>query len=228
MKAGAYRSRAAGQTASLADRLRWSRILAVVTIDEPKHAAPLAVALQSGGVDAVEVTLRNPLAFEAIQVMRQAAPRLLIGAGTALNPLHVNAARKAGADFALAPGFDAATVLHCAAIGFDFIPGVGTASEVQMAAAHHCRLLKLFPVCALGGISGLRALTAPFAHLGVEWVPLGGIDARTAPEYAAEASVAAIGGSWIAPRELIRGAEWAAIRRNAQEAIRLVAPVSSS
>lgn len=204
--------------AELRQRLITARIVAVVTIDDPADSAPLATALLDGGIQAVELTLRTPRALEALRAMRTAAPELLLGAGTVLNPQQAEAAREAGADFALAPGLDEATVRHCAAIGLPFVPGVGTASEIQAALVLGCRLLKFFPAEALGGVRGLVTLAAPFSHLDVGYLPLGGIEATRAPAYLAEQCVVAVGGSWIATRELIHAREWVKIKLQAAHA----------
>lgn len=205
-------------TSSWHDRLVSARIVAVLAMDDPANAAPLAAALQEGGIRAVELTLRSPNAMGVLRAMRAAAPELLLGAGTVLTAAQADAVKDAGADFALAPGFDHATVRHCAVIGLPFVPGIATASELQAALAAGCRLLKVFPAEALGGISGLRMLAKPFSHQGVCYFPIGGIDLAKASAYLAEPGVVAIGGSWIADPELIRSQAWGVIRRRASEA----------
>ncbi len=207
--------------ASLVVQLSRARIVAVVTVDAAASAAPLAANLTAGGITAVELALRTPAALAALREFRAAAPGVLLGAGTVLLPEQADAARAAGADFALAPGFDVATARHCGAIGLPFVPGVATASDIQAALREGFRLLKWFPAEPLGGARGLRALAAPFAHLGVRYLPLGGIDEAKAPAYLAEPAVAAVGGSWIAPAELIRAREWETIRGRAAAAVAL-------
>jgi 2-dehydro-3-deoxyphosphogluconate aldolase/(4S)-4-hydroxy-2-oxoglutarate aldolase len=150
--------------------------------------------------------------------MRTIAPDFLLGAGTVLTPAQAEAAQAAGADFALAPGLDAATVRHCAQLGFPIVPGVATATDIQAAWALGCGCQKFFPAEALGGAAGLRMLAAPFAHLPLSFLPLGGIDETRLPAYLAMTAVAAVGGSWIAPTDLIRRQEWAEIERRARAA----------
>lgn len=204
---------------TLVQCLENARMLAVVTLERVEDAAPLAAALREGGIQAAELALRTPVALDALQALRQAAPDLLLGAGTVLSPQQADEAQKAGADFALAPGLDAATVRHCAQRGFPFIPGVATPSEMQLAIGLGCRVLKFFPAEALGGAAGLRAAAQPFAHLGVRYLPMGGIDAGQAAAYAALPAVAAVGGSWIAPPEDIRHGAWNKIAGRAREAM---------
>lgn len=207
-----------------AEKLAATRLVAVATIERPEDAAPLAEALAAGGLAAVEVALRTPRALDAIRAMKRAWPASLLGAGTVLTPGQADAARSAGADFGLAPGLDAATVRRCAALAWPFIPGVATASEIQAAIGLGCRLLKFFPAETLGGPRGLRVLAAPFAHIGVRFLPLGGIDAAALPAWLAEPSVAAVGGSWIAPPSAIRQKDWAGIARRAAEAVAAARP----
>lgn len=206
---------------SLLAQLRRARVVAVVTVENVDDASSLAASLTAGGIVAVELALRTPAALAALREFRAAAPGVLLGAGTVLLPEQANAARAAGADFALAPGFDLATARHCGVIGLPFVPGVATASDIQAALREGFRLLKWFPAEPLGGTRGLRALAAPFAHLGVRYLPLGGIDEAKATAYLAEPAVAAVGGSWIAPADLIRRREWETIRSRAAAVVAL-------
>lgn len=204
-------------------RLAIARVMPVVMINEIDEVTDFAQVVSDGNIKAVELALRNPAALDMLRAMRLAAPEVLLGAGTVLTPDQASAAKAAGADFALAPGLDAATVRHCSDIGLPFIPGVATPSDVQAAVALGCRVLKFFPAEALGGVRGLRILAAPFAHLGVRYLPLGGIGLSTSAAYLAEPCVAAVGGSWIAPPELIRCKAWTRIRQNAIDAADLAA-----
>jgi 2-dehydro-3-deoxyphosphogluconate aldolase/(4S)-4-hydroxy-2-oxoglutarate aldolase len=212
------------------DRIGTCRVVPVLTVERPEDGETLASALTEGGVTTIELALRTPRALDVIRAMRAAAPGLLLGAGTVLSPDQANAAKAAGADFALSPGLDTKTFHHSVEIGLPFVPGVATASDVQAAVALGCRLLKYFPADPLGGGRGLRILAAPFAHLGVRYLPLGGIDASSASAYLAEPCVAAIGGSWIAPPELIRRQAWETIRQRVAEAVRVasITPFQSS
>ncbi len=198
-------------------------MLAVAQVEELEDAVPLANALVEGGIRAMELALRTPVSLEALSAMREAQPGLLIGAGTVLNPAQADAARAAGASFAVAPGLDGATVRHCRETRFPFAPGVATPSEIQSALALGCRVLKFFPAEFLGGVRGFRAINAPFAHLGARFIALGGIDEARAADYLAEPAVAAVGGSWIAPAGLIRQKAWGQIRENAAAAVALAA-----
>lgn len=214
--------------ASWSASLATARVVSVLTLDRAEDAAPLIEALLAGGIRAVELALRTPAALAAVRLMRAATPDLLLGAGTVLTPAQADAAKAAGADFALAPGCDATTVQHCRKIDLPFIPGVATASDIQAALGLGCTLFKWFPAEPLGGVRGLRSLAAPFLHLGVRFLPLGGISEETTPAYLAEPCVAAVGGSWIATPELIRGRAWDEIKQRAARVTVLVAKSPSS
>ncbi|MFM8334449.1 MAG: bifunctional 4-hydroxy-2-oxoglutarate aldolase/2-dehydro-3-deoxy-phosphogluconate aldolase [Opitutaceae bacterium] len=211
---------------SCTTRFASARLVAVVTLDRPEDAGPLAEALVTAGITAIELTLRTPTALAALSALRRAAPAILLGAGTVLNPTQADAAEAAGADFALAPGLDPTTVRHCLATGLPVVPGVATASDIQTALGLGCSFLKWFPAEPLGGVKGLRTLAAPFRHLRVRYLPMGGITPETAVAYLGEPDVAAVGGSWFVTPDLIQRRAWAEISQQARRALSLV-PLSA-
>ena len=202
----------------LTERIRAAKIVAVVIIDEPTDAVPLARALLAGGIDVIELTLRTPTAFESLAAIRSACPEMIAGLGTVLTVEQVGQALQGGAAFAVAPGLNADVVRAAAAAGLPFAPGIVTPSDIESAVALGCRLLKLFPAEPSGGITYLKSIAAPYAHLGLEYIPLGGLDAENFTRYLALDNVPAVGGSWIAPRDLIRKRDWETITRNARQA----------
>lgn len=197
-------------------RIRRTGAVAVVVIDDPSRAEPLAEALLGGGIDLVELTLRTPAALEAMRRIRRAFPEIGLGAGTVLNPEQVREVADAGAEFAVAPGLNPTVVTAAAAAGLPFAPGVCTPSEIERALELGCRLLKFFPAESSGGVRHLRVVASPYAHLGVEYIPLGGLTLQTAGDWLREPSVAALGGSWIAPRDAVASGDWGRIRDNAR------------
>lgn len=203
-------------------RLQAAGAVAVVIVDDPRQAEPMAAALIEGGIDQIELTLRTPAALEAIRRIRQAFPQAGIGAGTLLEPAQVRAAVDAGATFGVAPGLNPDVVKAARVAGLPFAPGVCTPTEIERALGLGCGLLKFFPAETLGGARHLRITASPFSHLGVRYMPLGGITLQTAESYLKEPAVIALGGSWIAPRELIAGGNWGLIRENARAVRQLV------
>ena len=204
---------------SLADRIARSGNIAVAIVDDPDRAVPLARALLAGGVDAIELTFRTPRAVEALKRIVAEVPEALVGAGTVLTPAQVREAKDAGAAFAVAPGFNPDVVRAAADLGLPFAPGVMTPSEIEGAYALGCtRILKFFPASVAGGLAGLRTLAAPYKHLGLRFIPLGGLKLENTAEWLADPLVAACGGSWFAPAELIAAGVWAVNTDNARAA----------
>lgn len=193
--------------------------VAVAIVEDTEMAVPLARTLLEGGVDVIELTFRTPCAAEALRRIAAEVPEILVGAGTILTPAQLIEAKDAGAAFAVAPGFNPDVVRAAADIGIPFAPGVMTPSEIEGAYALGCtRLMKFFPASVAGGLKGLRTIAAPYKHLGIRFIPLGGLKLENTAEWLADPLVAACGGSWIAPSKLIAAGEWDAIRANAAAA----------
>ena len=187
------------------------RVVPVAVIDKVEDAVPLANALLAAGLDVIEVTFRTAAAPDAIRAIAQAHPNMLVGAGTLLEVSQVKQAKAAGAKFGVAPGLNATTVKASLELGMPFVPGVATASDVELALALGCKLQKLFPADVLGGVKLLKAFAGPYGHTGVKFIPLGGVNAGNMGEYLTLPIVAAIGGSWIVDKKLIVEKKWSEI-----------------
>jgi 2-dehydro-3-deoxyphosphogluconate aldolase/(4S)-4-hydroxy-2-oxoglutarate aldolase len=206
----------------LPNRLKQTRVIAVLMIDDANDAVPVAQSLLSGGVDCIELTLRTPVAMESLRRIREEVPQIVVGVGTILNVQQVNEVKDAGAAFGVAPGMNPRVVAEAARIGLPFAPGVCTPTDIELALEQGCRVMKFFPSEPSGGLAYLRTIAAPFAHLGVQYIPLGGVGAGNAESYLQESSVLALGGSWLAPRDVIKSKGWAKITSNAQEVMAVV------
>ncbi len=200
-----------------------SGVVATLVLEDLDHALPLAAALAAGGVTVLELTLRTPVALEAIRTIRREMPGILVGAGTVLSPAQVGECMEAGAAFGVAPGMNPRVVREARTSGLPFAPGVCTPSDIEQALENDCKLLKFFPSEPSGGLPYLRSIAAPYRHLGVRFLPLGGIDAGNAAAYLADPLVPALGGSWLAPPKLLNAGNWQAVTALAQEATALVA-----
>lgn len=200
-------------TLSLADH---GPVIPVIVIDRVEDAVPLARALVAGGVKVLEVTLRTPAALEAIAAIAKEVPEAIVGAGTLRVAADANAAKKAGARFAVSPGFTLELAGACEAQFLPLLPGVSTASEVMMAADAGYTFLKLFPATAVGGVNLLKSLAGPFAD--VSFCPTGGITVQTAPDFLALPNVKVCGGSWLTPADAVKAGDWARITQLAKEA----------
>lgn len=202
-------------TNQMREQLSASRAIATVTIDKVEDTQPLAEALLSGGVRVVEVTLRTPLALQAMRSIAKNYPELLVMAGTVITPQQVKQVQDAGAVCAVAPGMNRRVIEAALSAGLPFAPGVTTPSEIEAALEYDCDLLKYFPAESMGGIRYLKNMQAPYAHLGLKFIPLGGLNSKNAGDYLKEDCILAVGGSWIANADAIRSGDWNGIEQRA-------------
>ena len=205
----------------LLGRIETCGVIAVLVVDEARHAVPLARALLAGGVDAMELTLRTEAAIDALRAIRKDVPEMLAGIGTILRPEQVRMVAEAGAAFGVSPGVNPRVISEARRVGLPFAPGIVTPSDVEAALELGCRELKFFPAETSGGIEYLKSMAAPYLHLGVRFVPLGGVHTKNLATYLGESIVLAVGGSWLAPRDLITAEDWQAITDRAAEASRM-------
>ncbi|PSJ61718.1 bifunctional 4-hydroxy-2-oxoglutarate aldolase/2-dehydro-3-deoxy-phosphogluconate aldolase [Kumtagia ephedrae] len=194
-------------------------VVPVIAIERAADAVALADALLEGGLPVAEITFRTEAAAEVIATLADKRPELLVGAGTVLTPEALDAAISAGARFGLAPGFDAEIVEAAQGKAFAFAPGVMTPSDLSAAARRNVKLAKFFPATAAGGPAMLEAISAPFAHLGMRFIPTGGIGEDSMGEWLKLKSVAAIGGTWIARKDDISGGRWKDIADKARRSV---------
>jgi 2-dehydro-3-deoxyphosphogluconate aldolase/(4S)-4-hydroxy-2-oxoglutarate aldolase len=199
------------------ERLRAVRIVPVITIDDPDDAVPLARALAAGGLACAEITFRTPRAAEALRQITAEVPELFAGAGTVLTPEQAKAARDAGAQFIVAPGFGPHTVDYCLDKGIPVYPGVATPTEIEAALEKGLTTLKFFPAEPMGGLAYLKAVAAPYVD--VSFIPTGGVNAANVASYLAFKRVVACGGSWMAPSEWIAAKQFDRIRDESRHAI---------
>jgi len=200
------------------DRIARLGVVPVIAIERVADALPLADALLEGGLPVVEITFRTDAAAEVIRVLAQERPGLIIGAGTVLTPETARTAAEAGAQFAVAPGLNPRVVAAANELSLPFVPGVATPSDIEAGLELGCRLLKFFPSEALGGVKMLSALSAPYKHTGVRFIPTGGASQSNLDAYLKLGTVAAVGGTWIAKKEDLAAGDWEGIARRCREA----------
>lgn len=205
-------------TEELHERLYRAGVIAVLILDDVDAAVPVAKALVAGGVDAMELTLRTPVALECLRRIRREVPEMTAGVGTILTTGQVNEVVEAGAAFGVAPGMNPRTVAEAARLRLPFAPGICTPTDIELAVEAGCKLLKFFPAEPCGGLNYLRSISAPFAHLGVRYIPLGGVAQGNLETWLSEPVIHAVGGSWLAPKDLIQAGDWAAITARAAAA----------
>lgn len=205
---------------SALDRIAALGVVPVVVIDDVDAAPSLGEALCAGGLPCAEITFRTSAAVGALETLA-ADSRMTVGAGTVLDATAVDRAVSGGAQFIVSPGLDLDVIRRCRELDVPVIPGVATPTEAMAAYREGLRVVKLFPAEALGGLRWLSALSAPFPDL--QFVPTGGIGAAELAAYARHPAVLAVGGSWIAPRALLRSCEFDEIVSLAGEAVEHVA-----
>lgn len=203
-------------------------VVPVIAIDDAAQAIPLADALLEGGLPVAEITFRTAAAAEVLARMNEARPELTVGAGTVLDRESLAAALRNGARFGVAPGFDGELLAAATGAGMPFIPGVMTPSEVGAAVRAGARVLKFFPAGIAGGPPALEAVAAPFAHLGLQFIPTGGVSVQSIAQWLALRSVMAVGGTWIARADDIREGRWQDIAARARAAREEVARARES
>ena len=199
-------------------------LIPVVVIDRLDDAVPLAEALLQGGISALEITLRTPVACEAISAMKSALPDAVIGAGTVSSGETYEAAVQSGADFVVSPGATEQLFKAAAAHAVPFLPGAVTGSEVLRAMEFGYAALKFFPAEAVGGTPALQALSGPFPN--VNFMPTGGVTPDNVANYIQLENVCAVGGSWLTRRELLMGQQWEALCQIAADSVAKVTAMS--
>lgn len=198
------------------DKIYDSGVIAVLIIDNLEHAIPTAKALLAGGVNAIELTLRTPVAIDAAKLIKREVPEITLGFGTVLSAEQVKVCVDAGADFAVAPGCNPKVIDKAIKQGLSFAPGVMTPTDIEIAVEHGCRVLKYFPAETSGGMKHLENMVVPYSYLGLTFIPLGGCNINNAVSYLESPLITAIGGSWIANRSLIQTENWEQITNNAK------------
>lgn len=193
-------------------------IIPVLVVENTDHARPLAEALVRGGLPALEVTLRTPVALEVIAEMAQ-VPGGVVGAGTLLTADDVKRAQAAGAQFGVSPGATDTLLDACEDTGIPLLPGAATASEAMRLAERGYDMLKFFPAEAAGGAAYLKSLGGPLP--GIRFCPTGGVSATNAQSYLDLPNVVCAGGSWIAPAALMAEERWDEIESRARAAAAL-------
>lgn len=197
---------------------RLAPVIPVLVIDDASKARPLAEALVAGGLPVLEVTLRTPAALDAIREMAKVEGGI-VGAGTLLTPEDVAAAIAAGAKFGVSPGATDRLLDACEAADLPLLPGIATSTEAMRLLERGYSVQKFFPAEANGGVPALKSIGAPIPQ--VRFCPTGGVSPANAPDYLALSNTLCVGGSWVAPKDLVAAGDWAAIEELARTAAAL-------
>lgn len=195
-------------------------VIPVMVIDKLEDAVPLARALYNGGLKVLEITLRTPVALEAISAMVKALPDdAVIGSGTVVTPADLQASVDAGAKFMVSPGTTPELIEAAKQCDVPLLPGIATPSEAMNLYIQGFTHLKFFPAEAAGGVNMVKSIGGPLPQ--ITFCPTGGINLEKAPSYLALANVACVGGTWMAPKHLINEKKWDEIEALARQAATL-------
>ena len=206
-----------------AKKLREAGIIPVLVLEEVQSGLKLLEVLQKAGLKAAEITYRTKAAPDVIKEAKKQFPDLFLGAGTVLNVDHLNQAFDLGASFAVAPGFNPKIVQAAADKGYAFTPGVATPSEVEQAYSLGVRMFKFFPAEALGGVAMIKNIIAPYKHLGIHFMPTGGVTAQNAPDWLAVPEIACVGGTWLGKADDVKAGNWDKIEKDGRAAMEMLA-----
>lgn len=209
----------------LVSQLAKIKLIPVIAIDNAEDIIPLGKALVENGLPAAEITFRSAAAAEAIRLLRQHQPDMLIGAGTVLNQQQVMAAKAAGASFVVSPGFNPTTVKACQELNMPIIPGVNNPSAIEAALEMGLTTLKFFPAEASGGTAMIKALLAPYTNL--KLMPTGGISMKNIHDYLSIPRVIACGGTWMVDKQLIENKEWEQVGKLTNEAVKFISSIDN-
>ena len=190
-------------------------VIPVIVLNDVAHAVPMARALVAGGIRMLEVTLRTPQALACIEAIARDVPQAVVGAGTVRTIADAQAAARAGARFAVSPGYTRAVGQACRDAGLALLPGVATGSEIMMAQEDGFTELKFFPAMQAGGPAMLKAWSGPFFD--VKFCPTGGVTLDNAREFLALPNVVCVGGSWLVPAAALAQCDWDSVTRLARD-----------
>jgi len=194
-------------------------VIPVIVLTDLAHAVPMARALLAGGIRMLEVTLRTPQALACIEAIAREVPQAVVGAGTVRSRADAQAAARAGARFAVSPGYTKAVGQACRDAGLALLPGVASASEIMQAQEDGFTEFKFFPAMQAGGPAMLKAWSGPFFD--AKFCPTGGVTPQNAAEFLALSNVVCVGSTWLVPADALASGDWARITRLAGEAVRL-------
>ncbi len=196
-----------------------TRIIPVLSVDTVDNGLKVCEILAGNGLSIAEITFRTAAAEETIRQVTGSFPEMLVGAGTILNTGDLERAVGAGAKFAVSPGCNPKVLSYAVDNSIPFVPGVSSATDIETAYGIGARVLKFFPAEAAGGLKLLKSLGAPYRHLGIKFIPLGGINIGNMNDYLALDEVIAIGGTWLAKKDLQNSGHWDVIEKNVREAL---------
>ncbi|MEE9396360.1 MAG: bifunctional 4-hydroxy-2-oxoglutarate aldolase/2-dehydro-3-deoxy-phosphogluconate aldolase [Methylococcales bacterium] len=207
-------------TATIKEIMNTSPVIPVMVINSLEQAVPLANALVEGGLNVLEITMRTPVALDAIKIIKAKVPGAIVGAGTVINVETLKQAIAAGSEFLVSPGVTEILINAALQSGIPILPGVTSPGDVMRLLEKSITEMKFFPAEAAGGIPMLKSIGGPLPQ--ATFCPTGGVNPKNARDYLALKNVACVGGSWMAPTELVDTGNWDEIRSLAAEAASII------
>ena len=199
-----------------------SKVIAVIQIDSLENIQPLCETLVNEGINIIELALRTNVSQKAAELILKSFPEILVGLGTVINQDQVKFAIDSGVSFAVSPGCNPKIIDLALKNNLPFYPGISCPSDIEISIDHDCKILKFFPAEYLGGMNYLNLINSPYNHLNLKYIPLGGLNFSNVKNYLNSDLVLGIGGSWIAPRNLINEKKWNVISSNAKQITKLI------
>ena len=207
---------------NIAKEINKSKVIAVLQIDLLENVMPLCEALLKQGINIIELALRTNVSQKATELILKNFPEILVGLGTVVHEDQVRFAVDTGVNFAVSPGCNTKIIDLALKNKLPFFPGISSPTDIEISIDHGCQILKFFPAENFGGINYLNSINAPYNHLNIKYIPLGGINLSNVKNYLESDIVLGVGGSWIAPRNLINEKKWDIISSNAKKIIDLI------
>ena len=198
------------------------KILPAIVFYKEEHVLPVAEAFLNGGLNVIEVPVRTSVALNAVTVIRKNFPEMFVGAGTLLTTTLLNDAINAGAQFGLSSSLNTKVCNGARQKKFPFIPGVMTPSEIELAYELGYDIQKLFPASQIGGASFLKAMFGPYDQLNIKFIPMGGINVANMHEYHQLKNVIAVGGSWLASKQMMDEKNYTGIEETVKHALQAI------
>ena len=192
-------------------------IIPVVVLDDAANDVPLVKALLAGGINICEITFRTAAAEESIRQIALNVPEMIVGAGTVITKEQLKAATDAGAKFIVSPGSDLEVIRYAKELGVYMLPGAVTPTEIMQLIKEDIKVVKFFPAENYGGLKTIKALSAPFPN--IKFVPTGGVSLSNLTAYLEFDKIAAVGGSWLCTKDLIKDGKWDEITKLSKEAM---------
>ena len=207
---------------NIAKEINKSKVIAVLQIDFLENVMPLCEALLKQGINIIELALRTNVSQKATELILKNFPDILVGLGTVVHEDQVRFAVDTGVNFAVSPGCNTKIIDLALKNKLPFFPGISSPTDIEISIDHGCQILKFFPAENFGGINYLNSINAPYNHLNIKYIPLGGINLSNVKNYLESDTVLGVGGSWIAPRNLINENKWDIISSNAKKTTDLI------